>query len=64
MSKLFAKSVLASVLAGLVTIGPVSPAFAQEPPPPPQQYPPDPDKTKNQVAVPPPAAPQPQAPAI
>jgi outer membrane protein len=64
MSKLFAKSVLASVLAGLVTIGPVSPAFAQEPPPPPQQGTPDPDKTKNQVAVPPPAAPQPQAPAI
>ena len=64
MSKLFAKSVLASVLAGLVTIGPVSPAFAQEPPYPPQQGTPDPDKTKNQVAVPPPAAPQPQAPAI
>jgi outer membrane protein len=64
MSKLFAKSVLASVLAGLVTIGPVSPAFAQEPPPPPQQGTPDPDKTKYQVAVPPPAAPQPQAPAI
>jgi outer membrane protein len=64
MSKLFAKSVLASVLAGLVTIGPVSPAFAQEPPPPPQQGTPDPDKTRYQVAVPPPAAPQPQAPAI
>jgi outer membrane protein len=64
MSKLFAKSVLASVLAGLVTIGPVSPAFAQEPPLPPQQGTPDPDKTKNQVAVPPPAAPQAQAPAI
>lgn len=64
MSKLFAKSVLASVLAVLVTIGPVSPAFAQEPPYPPQQGTPDPDKTKNQVAVPPPAAPQPQAPAI
>jgi outer membrane protein len=64
MSKLFAKSVLASVLAGLVTIGPVSPAFAQEPPPSPQQGTPDPDKTKYQVAVPPPAAPQPQAPAI
>jgi outer membrane protein len=64
MSKLFAKPVLASVLAGLLTFGPVSPAFAQEPPPPPQQGTPDPDKTKNQVAVPPPAAPQPQAPAI
>jgi outer membrane protein len=64
MSKLFAKSVLASVLAGLVTIGPVSPAFAQEPPPSPQQGTPDPDKTKYQVAPPPPAAPQPQAPAI
>jgi outer membrane protein len=69
MKKLLGRSVLASVLAALVTIGPVSPAFAQDPPAA-QQYPPapqstqDPDKTKNQVAVPPPAAPQPQAPAI
>ena len=63
MSKLFAKSVLASVLAVLVIIGPVPPAFAQEPPPQ-QPSSEDPDKTKYQVAPPPPAAPQPQAPAI
>src|SRR5271163_2814747 len=63
MKKLFARSVLASILAGVVATGPVSPAFAQDPPPqqPGSQYP---DKTKNEVAVPPPAAPQPQAPAI
>ncbi|MGA2421902.1 MAG: TolC family protein, partial [Candidatus Acidiferrum sp.] len=63
MKKLFARSVLASILAGVVATGPVSPAFAQDPPP---QQPglQDPDKTKNQVAVPPPNAPQPQAPAI
>jgi outer membrane protein len=63
MRKLFARSVLASILAGVVAAGPVSPAFAQDPP---YQQPTvqDPDKTKNQVAVPPPNAPQPQAPAI
>jgi outer membrane protein len=63
MKKLFARSVLASILAGLTATGPVSPAFAQDPP---YQQPTvqDPDKTKNQVAVPPPSAPQPQAPAI
>jgi hypothetical protein len=68
MKKLFARSVLAIVLATLVAIGPVSPAYAQDPPPQAPQNPPigqeDPDKTKNEVAVPPPAAPQPQAPAI
>src|SRR5271170_525981 len=62
MKKLFARSVLASILAGAVTIGPVSPAFAQDPPQQPGY--PDPNQTKNQVAVPPPNAPQPQAPAI
>ena len=63
MKKLFARSVLASILAGVVATGPVSPAFAQDPPP---QQPglQDPDKTKNEVAAPPPNAPQPQAPAI
>jgi len=63
MKKLFARSVLASILAGVVATGPVSPALAQDPPPqqPGSQYP---DKTKNEVAVPPPNAPQPQAPAI
>jgi outer membrane protein len=68
MKKLLARSVLASILAGVVATGPVSPAFAQDPPPPQpglqQPGSQDPDKTKNQVAVPPPAAPQPQAPAI
>jgi outer membrane protein TolC len=64
MKKLFPRSVLAMVLATLVATGPVSPAFAQDPPAPQQPGVPDPDKTKNQVAVPPPAAPQPQAPAI
>src|SRR5271163_4744578 len=63
MKKLFARSVLASILAGVVGTGPVSPAFAQDPP---YQQPTvqDPDKTKNEVAAPPPNAPQPQAPAI
>ena len=63
MKKLFARSVLASLLATLLATGPVSNAFAQDPPTstPGAQ---DPDKTKNQVAPPPPAAPQPQAPAI
>jgi outer membrane protein len=63
MKKLFARSLLASILAGAVATGPVSPAFAQDPPP---QQPglQDPSKTKDKVAVPPPAAPQPQAPAI
>jgi outer membrane protein TolC len=60
MTKLFARSVLATILAVLTVVGPVSPAFAQDPQPQAQ----DPDKTKNQVAVPPPSAPQPQAPAI
>jgi outer membrane protein len=62
MKKLFARSVLASILAGAVTIGPVSPAFAQDPPQQPGSQ--DPNQTKDQVAVPPPNAPQPQAPAI
>src|SRR5271163_5332691 len=62
MKKLFARSVLASILAGAVATGPVSPAFAQDPPQQPGLQ--DPDKTKNEVAVPPPNAPQPQAPAI
>src|SRR5271156_3994294 len=63
MKKLFARSVLASILAGGGGTGPGSPAFAQDPPP---QQPglQDPDKTKNEVAAPPPNAPQPQAPAI
>jgi outer membrane protein len=67
MKKLFARSVLAGILAGVVAIGPVTPAFAQDPPQQqqPQPGPPDyPDATKNQVAAPPPSAPQPQAPAI
>jgi outer membrane protein len=62
MKKLVARSVLASILAGAVTIGPVSPAFAQDPPQQPGYQ--DPNQTKDQVAVPPPNAPQPQAPAI
>jgi outer membrane protein len=63
MKKLFAQSVLASLLATLLATGPVSNAFAQDPPTstPGTQ---DPDKTKNEVAPPPPAAPQPQAPSI
>jgi outer membrane protein len=68
MTKLYARAVLAMVLATLVAFGPVSPASAQDPPAQAPQNPPigqqDPDKTKNEVAVPPPAAPQPQAPAI
>ncbi|HME13569.1 MAG TPA: TolC family protein [Candidatus Acidoferrum sp.] len=63
MTKLYARAVLAGILAVLTAIGPVSPAFAQDPPAP-QPGTQDPDQTKNQVAVPPPAAPQPQAPAI
>jgi outer membrane protein len=62
MKKLFARSVLASILTGAVTIGPVSPAFAQDPPQQPGYQ--DPNQTKDQVAAPPPNAPQPQAPAI
>ncbi|MGA2812319.1 MAG: TolC family protein [Candidatus Acidiferrum sp.] len=68
MTKLYGRAVLAMVLATLVAMGPVSPAFAQDPPAQAPPNPPigqqDPDKTKNEVAVPPPAAPQPQAPAI
>ncbi len=65
MKKLFARSVLASILAGLVAIGPVSPAFAQDPPRTDNRWVRRiPIRPRIEVAVPPPAAPQPQAPAI
>jgi hypothetical protein len=64
MTKLFARPLLAGLLAAVVAMGPVSQGYAQEPPPTPVPGTQDPNVTKNQVAVPPPAAPQPPEPAI
>ena len=64
MTKLFARPLLAGILTAIVAIGPVSQGYAQEPPPTPVPGTQDPNATKNQVAVPPPAAPQPPEPAI